>query len=156
MSSVAQNKEIFTMTNTTTATGIDAVVSAVVTTVVEAWNRHDMKAYSALFTEDADFVNVVGMHLRGRPQIEAVHIDLHRTIFRNSNLRAVSTTVRSVSDEVAVAHIAWEMTGAEGMPGWNVPELRKGMMSLVLVRTGDRWLITAAQNTDAVPLELPK
>jgi hypothetical protein len=30
------------------------------------------------------------------------------------------------------------------------------MMSLVLVRAGDRWLITAAQNTDAVPLELPK
>jgi len=145
-------EEHFTMTSTMTATGIDAVVSA----VVDAWNRHDMKAYSALFTEDADFVNVVGMHFRGRPQIEAVHIDLHRTIFKNSNLRAVSTTVRPVNDQVTLAHIAWEMSGAEGLPGWNVPELRKGMMSLVLVRTGDRWLITAAQNTDAVPLELPK
>ena len=144
------------MTSTMTATNIDAVVSAVVTTVVEAWNRHDMKTYSTLFTEDADFVNVVGMHFRGRPQIEAVHIDLHRTIFKGSNLRAVSTTVRSVNDQVVLAHIAWEMTGAEGLPGWNVPEPRKGMMSLVLVRTGDRWLITAAQNTDAVPLELPK
>jgi len=140
------------MTNTPTATGVDTVVSA----VVEAWNRHDMKAYSAQFTEDADFVNVVGMHFRGRPQIEAVHVDLHRTIFRNSNLRAVSTTVSRVNDQVALAHVAWEMTGAEGLPGWNVPELRKGMMSLVLVRSGDRWLITAAHNTDAVPLELPK
>jgi uncharacterized protein (TIGR02246 family) len=141
-----------TSTMTATASGIETVVTA----VVGAWNRHDMKAYSALFTEDADFVNVVGMHFRGRPQIEAVHLDLHRTIFRNSNLRAVSTTVRSLNDQVALAHVAWEMTGAEGLPGWNVPELRKGMMSLVLVRTGDRWLITAAQNTDAVPLELPK
>lgn len=140
------------MTSTTTATGVDTVVSA----VVEAWNRHDMKAYSAQFTEDADFVNVVGMHFRGRPRIEAVHVDLHRTIFKNSNLRAASTTVRAVNDQVALAHIAWEMTGAEGLPGWNVPELRKGMMSLVLVRTGDRWLITAAQNTEVVPLELPK
>lgn len=140
------------MTSTQTAPGIDTVVSA----VVEAWNRHDMQAYSAQFTEDADFVNVVGMHFRGRPQIEAVHVDLHRTIFRNSFLRAVSATVRPVNDQVALAHVAWEMTGAEGLPGWNVPELRKGMMSLVLVRTGDRWLITAAQNTDAVPLELPK
>ena len=140
------------MTSTTAATGVDTVVSA----VVEAWNRHDMKAYSAQFTEDADFVNVVGMHFRGRPQIEAVHVDLHRTIFRNSNLRAVSTTVRRVNDQVALAHVAWEMTGAEGLPGWNVPELRKGMMSLVLVRSGDRWRITAAHNTDAVPLELPK
>lgn len=140
------------MTSAPTATGVDTVVSA----VVEAWNRHDMKAYSAQFTEDADFVNVVGMHFRGRPQIEAVHVDLHRSIFKNSILRAVSTTVRPVNDQVALAHIAWEMTGAEGLPGWNVPELRKGMMSLVLVLSGDRWLITAAQNTDVVPLDLPK
>lgn len=140
------------MTSTIAAPGIETVVSA----VVDAWNRHDMKAYAAQFTEDADFVNVVGMHFRGRPQIEAVHIDLHRTIFRNSNLRSVNTTVRPVNDQVAVAHVAWEMTGAEGLLGWNVPELRKGMMSLVLVLRGDRWLITAAQNTDVVPLELPK
>lgn len=140
------------MTSTIAAPGIETVVSA----VVDAWNRHDMKAYAVQFTEDADFVNVVGMHFRGRPQIEAVHIDLHRTIFRNSNLRSVNTTVRPVNDQVAVAHVAWEMTGAEGLLGWNVPELRKGMMSLVLVLRGDRWLITAAQNTDVVPLELPK
>jgi uncharacterized protein (TIGR02246 family) len=140
------------MTSTLTATGVDIVASA----VVEAWNRHDMKAFATHFTEDADFVNVLGMHFRGRPQIEAVHVDLHRTIFKNSNLRAASTTVRLVNDQVALAHIAWEMTGAEGLSGWNVPDLRKGMLSLVLVRTGDRWLITAAQNTDAVPLELPK
>jgi uncharacterized protein (TIGR02246 family) len=145
-------EEHFTMTSTLTAPGVETPISA----VVEAWNRHDMKAYSAQFTEDADFVNVLGMHFRGRPQIEAVHVDLHRTIFKNSNLRAASTTVRPVNEQVAVAHVAWEMTGAEGLPGWNVPELRKGTMSLVLVRNGDRWLITAAQNTDAVPLDLPK
>jgi len=63
------------MTSTIAAPGIETVVSA----VVDAWNRHGMKAYAAQFTEDADFVNVVGMHFRGRPQIEAVHIDLHRT-----------------------------------------------------------------------------
>jgi uncharacterized protein (TIGR02246 family) len=140
------------MTSILAAPGIETVVSA----VVEAWNRHDMKAYAAQFTEDADFVNVVGMHFRGRPQIESVHIDLHRTIFKNSNLRAVNTIIRPVNDQVAMAHVAWEMTGAEGLPGWNVPELRKGMMGLVLMRTGDRWLITAAQNTDLVPLDLPK
>src|SRR5690242_19229606 len=121
------------MTSTLTTPGIETVVSA----VVEAWNRHDMQVYSAQFTADADFVNVVGMHFRGRPQIEAVHVDLHRTIFKNSMIRAVSTTVRPVNDQVAMAHVAWEMTGAEGLPGWNVPELRKGMLSLVMVRAGD-------------------
>jgi uncharacterized protein (TIGR02246 family) len=152
MSSRKQKEEHFIMTSTQTAPGVETVVSA----VVNAWNRHDMKAFSAQFTEDADFVNVLGMHFLGRPQIEAVHIDLHRTIFKNSMIRAVSTTVRPLNGQFALAHVAWEMTGAGSLPGWNVPELRKGMLSLVLVRAGDRWLITAAQNTEAVPLELPK
>jgi hypothetical protein len=29
---------------------------------------------AAQFTENADFVNVVGMHVRGRPAIEAQHV----------------------------------------------------------------------------------
>ena len=36
----------------------------------EAWNRHDAKAYSDLFTQDADLINVVGWWWKGRPQIE--------------------------------------------------------------------------------------
>ena len=27
----------------------------------QAWNKHDMKSLAALFTEDADFVNVCGV-----------------------------------------------------------------------------------------------
>jgi ketosteroid isomerase-like protein len=34
-----------------------------------AWNRHDMKAYSDLFTEDADVVVINGKHMKGRNEI---------------------------------------------------------------------------------------
>jgi uncharacterized protein (TIGR02246 family) len=38
-----------------------------------AWNEHDMAALGRLFHDDADFVNVVGTHMRGRQSIERHH-----------------------------------------------------------------------------------
>ena len=35
-------------------------VNRVVEAFAEAWNKHDMNAFSELFAEDAEFVNVVG------------------------------------------------------------------------------------------------
>jgi uncharacterized protein (TIGR02246 family) len=36
------------------------------------WNSHDMDAMGQLLTADADFVNVLGMHLKGRAQSSRV------------------------------------------------------------------------------------
>ena len=58
-------------------------VETVLADLQESWNRHDMVTFAAQFTQDADFVNVLGMHLRGRSAIEAQHIAIHKTVFRN-------------------------------------------------------------------------
>jgi uncharacterized protein (TIGR02246 family) len=75
--------------NASTVPSADAKdsVRAVVSSLAESWNRHDMASFAAAFSENADFVNVIGMHWRGRQEIEAKHAITHRTIFRNSNLR---------------------------------------------------------------------
>jgi len=52
-----------------------AQIANVVAALVDSWNRHDMATYAAQFTENADFVNVLGMHYGGRPEIEARHAD---------------------------------------------------------------------------------
>jgi hypothetical protein len=49
-------------------------IEAVLSALQQSWNRHDVAAFAAQFTENADFVNVVGMHVRGRPAIEAQHV----------------------------------------------------------------------------------
>jgi len=95
------------------------------------------------------------MHWRGRQEIEAQHAALNRTIFRNSTIRALEGSVRFLSPTVAVAHQRWEMKGHERLPGWNVPEIRHGVLTAVLVRQGDVWLITAVQNTDIVQVPHP-
>ena len=141
-----------TLTITPTATAeIESLLSALITD----WNRHDMASHAALFHPAADFVNVVGMHKQGRAEIEEMHTHLHRTIFRDTTLRDESHTVRFLSPTIALAHVNWEMTGAQGLPGWEPGTIRRGVMTLVLTEENDRWLVTAAHNTDVVPVPMP-
>jgi uncharacterized protein (TIGR02246 family) len=131
--------------------GDEAAVRAVASASVDAWNRHDMKAFAALFAEDADFVNVIGLWWRGRAEIQKEHEALHATRMKNTHLTAVDTTVRFLKPDVAVVHTRWELTGDTGLEGKPLPS-RKGLMTYVLVRRGDTWPIAVSQNTDVVPL----
>ena len=136
-----------------TQTQIESIVAA----LAETWNHHDMAAYAALFSEDADFVNVVGMHWRGRKEIEACHVRLHETIFRDSQVRCVDWRVRMIREDVALVHIACQMIGAEGLENWKVADVRRTQMSVLLVpaeRSRHGWEIAALHNTEVVPLSM--
>jgi len=128
-----------------------AAAKAVAAGFVDDWNSHDMKSFAELFAENADFVNVIGLWWRGRPEIQAAHEALHATRMRNSHLVATETAVRVLRPGVAVIHVRWELTGDTGIDGVTLPP-RQGILSLVTVSTGSKWLIASAQNTDVVPL----
>jgi uncharacterized protein (TIGR02246 family) len=114
---------------------------------VDAWNRHDMQAFAALFTEDANFVNVVGMWWRSQAEIEAAHATAHATVFRNSRLDGGAASVIKLRPGVAAVHMAWELTGQTG-PDGKPSAPRRGILLLVLTEEGDGWRIRVAQNTD--------
>jgi uncharacterized protein (TIGR02246 family) len=128
-----------------------AAAQAVAAAMVDDWNRHDMKKFAALFTEDAQFVNVIGLWWRGRSEIQKQHEALHATRMRNSHLVSIETSVQLLRPDVAVVHTRWQLTGDTGIDGVTLP-MRQGVMSLVIVRTGKGWRIASAQNTDVVPL----
>jgi uncharacterized protein (TIGR02246 family) len=118
----------------------------------EAWNRHDAKAYSDLFTQDADLINVVGWWWKGRPQIEQKLTDAYTFVFRESTLNINEVEVKFLTPEIAVAHVRWSMGGARTPKG--IPEPRQGVQTLVLQKNAGKWLIAAFQNTNAIP-EMP-
>ena len=126
-----------------------AAIRAVETRQAEAWNRHDAKAYAALFTDDGDCVNVVGWWWKGRAQIEQKLTAGYAYVFRDSTLTITQTDVKFLSNEVAIAHVRWTMTGAHTPP--SIPEPRMGIQTQVLQKRGDHWLIGAFQNTNGVP-----
>ena len=114
---------------------------------VDAWNRHDIAAFAALYAENADFVNVLGVWLRGRAAIQEHHATIHAARMKTSRLTALETEVRFLRPDVAVVHVHWELTGQIGPDGAALPT-RQGILSHVVAKTGGKWLITSTQNTD--------
>ncbi|HEY0702147.1 MAG TPA: SgcJ/EcaC family oxidoreductase [Candidatus Acidoferrales bacterium] len=128
----------------------EAQIRAVEMRLQDAWNSHDMKAWANQFTEDADFVNVVGWWWQGRAQIESKHAKMHQSMFKDSTLAVGSVTIRFIGPDTAIVHMLWTLEGAKNFDGGAAGE-RKGIFTEVLVRQGNDWLISAAQNTDKVP-----
>ena len=113
----------------------------------EAWNRHDAKAFSMVFAEDADFTNVVGMSAHGRAEIEKFHAPMFATIFKNTSLKITNTKIRFIKPDVAAVDAWWEMRGAKTREGKDIP-LRKGLLNFVMTKEGGQWFITVMHNMD--------
>ena len=131
-----------------------AAIRAVEQQQAEAWNRHDAKAYAALFTEDADVVNVLGWWWKGRPELEIKLTAAYAYVFRESALTVGAVDVKFLTPDTAVAHVRWSMTGAKSATG-NVSQIpQNGIQTQVLQRRAGGWLIAVFQNTNGVP-EVP-
>ena len=118
----------------------------------DAWNRHDAKAYAALFTDDGDVVNVVGWWWRGRGEIERQLTSAYAVVFRESRLTITDMEVRFLTRDIAVAHVRWTMEGAKTPP--SMPEPRQGIQVQVLHKRRGAWRIAVFQNTNSLP-EVP-
>ena len=123
---------------------------ALVDGFVRGFNTHDAKAFGSLFTEDADWVSVAGIRVKGRAKIQAEHEEAFTTFFKTTTLASTGTEVRLVRPEVAVLHFNWELAGQldpEGKPRGT----RRGIITIVAVKQADGWRISAGQNTNALP-----
>jgi uncharacterized protein (TIGR02246 family) len=113
----------------------------------DAWNRHDVKALSALVAEDVRFVNVAGVVLSGRGQFEQLQARTHAMQFKESVRTVLDTEIKFLTPDIAVAHVSWGMKGdkdADGTPR----QPRHGVMMQVLMRRDGKWTVVAAQNTN--------
>ena len=108
-----------------------------------AWNRHDMKAFSELFTNDADFVVISGKHLKGRGEIFTYHDQLHKGAFKDRQQSSKWKDLRFIRPDVAIGHVAFEANSTSG----DETLRRTALATVVLAHTGGGWLITALHNT---------
>jgi len=127
----------------------ETAIRKVLADFVEAWNKHDAKAFSMVFAEDADFTNVRGASAHGRAEVEKFHAPLFATRFKDTNQKMTKTKIRFIKPDVAAVDPWWEMTGAKGPEGQDIP-LRKGLLNFVMTKEGGKWLITVMHN-----MELP-
>jgi uncharacterized protein (TIGR02246 family) len=139
----------------TNITSVDAPseedsVRKVVTDFGDAWNKHDPEAILALFTEDADWVNVAGSWWHGLAEHRRGTTWVHEHVFRNAHGRVGPVVVRFPTQDTAVAiftHDVESFVLPDGSrnPGGN------HRLSFFLVKRGRNWLITSGQNTAITP-----
>ena len=80
------------------------VAEKLASSFVESWNHHDMASFAELFQSEASFVNVIGLLMKGRKEIEHHHAAAHAGPFRTSTLQLQVEDARETWLRIYEAH----------------------------------------------------
>jgi len=129
-------------------------IRAVATAYAEAWNHHDMGTLAELFTDDADWINIVGMHWRGKAAIVKAHDVFHRTIFQKMEIGVTDIGIRAITSDVAATVIALK-AGEYTTPDGKQQNATLDRPSLIFVNRNGEWRIAHGHNTVVDPTAAP-
>jgi uncharacterized protein (TIGR02246 family) len=122
-------------------------IRAVMTETTDLWIRHEMDAWGAYFTEDADFIAHSGVWWTSRDENVDGHKDIPESIVpQKKNYIQEVATIQAVTPDVALVHTRWSWPDHLSAAAAGI-ENRSGVISYVLVKRRGRWLIRAAHNT---------
>jgi uncharacterized protein (TIGR02246 family) len=126
---------------------------------IAAWNAGDAEGWCKDFTEDSEFVNIIGAHFENRDANLRRHADLFATIFKGSRLDVREMKIRVLGDFTATADLVLDLTGFSKLPPGIRPSIGNDVlrtrMHYVLVRDGTCWWIVFSQNSAVMPLPPP-
>jgi uncharacterized protein (TIGR02246 family) len=109
----------------------------------DAWNTGDGAGFAAPFSDDADFVNVYGMHARGRAAIAAGHEFILKGMYAGSRVAYQVESARMLAPTVALVHLGARLS----IPAGPMAGDHEARPSLVLTRAGEAWQIASFHNT---------
>ena len=106
------------------------------------WNTKSGAAFAKPFAEDADYVVINGMYLKGRTAIETAHQHIFDTIFKDTTVTLKVKQIRFLRPDVAVVHV-------EGHRNGPTKELvQDALVTLVMTKEKGSWTVAAFQNTE--------
>lgn len=112
---------------------------------IESFNRHE-GPQAAVYTSDADFVNVYGMWRKGPAEIEGRQKERMETVLKDAKITLIDLRIRFVRPDVAIVHQTHEMSGMLNSEGKTMaPHRELGIR--VMVKERGKWLTTAFHNT---------
>jgi uncharacterized protein (TIGR02246 family) len=123
--------------------GDEAAVRENVRQLESGWNAKSGASFAKPFADDADYVVINGMQIKGRAGIAEGHQGIFDTIYKDSTLNLSVKQVRFIRPEVAVVHVAAHLKATQN------GETQEGDAVITLVMTKDKgeWKIAAFQNT---------
>jgi uncharacterized protein (TIGR02246 family) len=126
----------------------DDAIRAFETAQEAAWNAHDAHAYVQFFAPDADIILFSGWWWKSRDEAERKLTDAFAVVFAESRLHIDEVSIKSLSPDMALAHVRWSMTGARKLDG-AANGATQGISTQLLRRSDGRWLVQAVQSGGA-------
>ena len=122
-------------------TADEAAIRENVKLLETGWNTKSGAVFAKPFAEDADYVVINGMYIKGRPGIEKGHQQIFDTIYKETTITLAIKQIRFLRPDVAVVHVHGDRTSP-------VKELQqKALLTLVMTKEDQGWTIAAFQNT---------
>lgn len=122
----------------------EAAVREQVKQMETGWNTKSGADFAKPFAEDADYVVINGMHLKGRTAIAAGHQQIFDTIYKDTKITLAIKQIRFLRPDVAVVHVNAHREGP-------TKELTAdALLTLVTTKEKHGWTIAAFQNTQVV------
>jgi len=107
-----------------------------------------MALLASLVTPGVDVIHVMGGWLGGRDVFQKYHAERHAAQFRNSTTRSSGMAIRPLTPDICLVHVNWSMTGDTVFDGKVRQQPRETIITWIVVRDGERWLIDAAHDTN--------
>ena len=124
----------------------ERAITALLQTLAEGWARRDGELFASAFTEDADFINMQALALRGRAEIAAHHNRIFNGVYQGTRLRVDETHVRLIRPDVATIEVAAAVEG--------LPQERRAHALAIAVRDATGWHLCTFHNM--IPFAPPK
>ena len=119
------------------------LVGPTIKALEHAWDRGDGAAFAAKCTADVDFINLLGMHVKGRQAVAATHEKIFRGPYAASTLKFGLEHVRPLSNDGVLAIVSGELK----IPGGEVKGFMRTVATILFVRHEDEWQVASFQNT---------
>ena len=132
----------------------EAAIRELFTEYQKDWNAHDTQAMGSLFTDDAQWINVVGMHWSGKPDIVKAHEIYHRFLFQKTGIKFLDVSIQPITPDVAIAVVP-EDFDTSLLPDGGTRPASKDILSFILVKRDGQWKIVHGHNTIVVPEARP-
>ncbi|MEN3327403.1 MAG: hypothetical protein V7638_2210 [Acidobacteriota bacterium] len=122
-----------------------AVIRECVKQLETGWNTKSGALFAKPFAEDADYVVINGNYIKGRAVIESQHQRIFDTIYKDTNLTLTVKQIRFLRPDVAIVHVEGHRTSMVNAL------VQDAMLTLMMTREKQGWVIAAFQNTAVVP-----
>jgi uncharacterized protein (TIGR02246 family) len=109
----------------------------------EAWKNGDGVAFSECCTEDVDFINLLGMHVKGRRAVAELHEKIFRGPYKDSTVEFTIQSLRFVSPRALLVIAPSRID----VPSGPVKGVVLSIASILFVRDDDRWKLANFHNT---------